>query len=87
MNDTHPAIEMKMQEMFEKKSPTERIEMGMSMDETSKKLIIQAILRSNPNLSKIQLKQEFFLKFYGDDFSPSEREKILRYLEKTEPIF
>jgi hypothetical protein len=42
-------------------------------------IVTQAILRENPNISKTELKQQLFLKFYKDDFSPEEREKILKH--------
>ncbi len=81
MNDTPPEVTKIMCEMMQKKTPTERIMMGCSMYQVSKRLVTEAILRENPNISKTELKQQLFLKFYKDDFSPEEREKILRWFE------
>lgn len=79
MNDTSPQITKIMCEMIQKKTPSERAMMGCSMYDVSKHLVTQAILRENPNISKTELKQQLFLKFYKDDFSPEEREKILKH--------
>lgn len=83
MRDTSPAIEKKMCEMIQQKTPIERMRMGWSMYETSKSLVIRAILEENPNISKADLRKEIFLRFYRNDFSPAEREKICAYLEKN----
>lgn len=81
MEDTSPEILEKMREMYQKKSPYERLQMGCSMYDLSRYLITCAILRENPNISKACLRRELFLRFYGDDFSPEEKEKIIRHLE------
>jgi hypothetical protein len=69
-----------MREMIQKKSPIDRLKMGWSMYETSKKLIIQAILKNNPSISTTKLRQEIFLRFYSNDFDAEQREKIIQYL-------
>ncbi len=80
MDDTSPEMAEKIREMIRKKTPLERLEMGCSMYATSKQLIIRAILEENPGISEKGLRQQFFLKFYGNDFNEEEREKILQYL-------
>jgi len=82
MNDTTPEIAEKMREMIRMKSPMERLEMGCSMHETSKYLVICAILKSNPHISKEGLRQELFLRFYGNDFDSVRREEIIKHFEK-----
>lgn len=81
MDDTSPKMAEKMREMIRKKTPSERLEMGCSMYETSKYLITRAILEANPEISKGDLKRELFLKFYGDDFDPETCEKIIKHLQ------
>ena len=80
MNDTTPSITRKVCEMIRLKTPAERLEMGASMYETSKRLMIQFILRRNPQISDIELRQEFFLRMYGGDFNLEERNKIAKHL-------
>jgi hypothetical protein len=81
MQDTTHEIAEKMCEMIRQKSPTERAEMGSSMYQTSKSLVIRAILEDNPGISQSHLRRELFLKFYCDDFDLIARDKIVRHLE------
>jgi hypothetical protein len=83
MDDTHPEIARRVREMMHKKTPEERLLMSSSMHETSKILVIQAIKRNNPGISPSALRQELFLKFYGDDVSPKQKQKILKYLAEN----
>ena len=80
MNDTDPEITRKMCKMIQLKSPEERLKMGCSMNETSRYLVTQAILKKEPDLSTTRLRQEIFLRYYGNDFNLESREKILRQL-------
>jgi hypothetical protein len=80
MNDTSSHITQKIYEMIQQKTPTERLEMGISMYETSRSLIIWSILNDQPDISKSELKVELFLRFYGNDFSLEQREKIIAHL-------
>ena len=80
MEDTSPEMAAKMRELFLRKTLLERLEMGCSMYDTSRYLITQAILRENPGISPALLRREIFLRFYGEDFEPEEREKIIAYL-------
>jgi len=84
MDDTSIYIKKKMSEMIQKKLPIERMKMGWSMYETSKVLIIRSIVEKNPEISKADLKKEFFLKFYGNDFTPTQRAKIINHLTKLD---
>ena len=81
MRDTTHEMTVKMREMIQLKSPIERLKMGSSMYETSKRLITRAILENNPAISKAEFRREFFLKFYGNDFCDRDIKKILSYLE------
>lgn len=82
MDDTTPEMAEKIRVMMRRKSPTERVKMGCSMHKTSKYLMTCAILEINPHISQAALRQELFLRFYGNDFSPEERKKICNHLEK-----
>ena len=82
MRDTSEAMEQKYREMMQARTPYERLQMGASMHATSKYLITRFILENNPNISKAALRQEIFLKFYGEDFDPVTRDKILKAIER-----
>jgi len=74
-----------MREMIRRKTPEERLRMGCSMFDFSKSLVVNAILRERPNLSPAELRGELFLRFYGNDFAPARREKILAHLAASKP--
>lgn len=81
MDDTSVDIAEKMLEIIRGKTPVERLMMGCSLYETSRFLIKRAILESNPSISQKELRKELFLKFYRNDFSPEECERIANYLQ------
>lgn len=81
MRDTSFAMEEKMREMIRAKTPLERVKMGCSMYDTSRYLIIRSILENNPTISEKELRKEIFLKFYRDDFSREECERIAKHLQ------
>lgn len=87
MNDTSPEMEEKVREIIRQKTPQERLEMASSMFALSRQLVIQFILRENPDISDSALRQEFFLKFYGQDYTEEELQKILAALGKIQTPF
>lgn len=82
MHDTSLAMDEKMRELIRAKTPLERLKMGSSMYETSRYLITRSILENNPSISKKDLRVELFLKFYKNDFSVEECERITKHLQK-----
>ena len=81
MDDTSVLIKQKMREMIQAKSPQQRLKMGCSMFDFSRQLVTSAILRENPDLKPSQLRAEIFLRFYGDEFSQGEKEKIIGHFK------
>jgi hypothetical protein len=80
MDDTRPEIAEKVCEMMQMKTPIERLKMGFSMYETSKYLVARAIQENSLIYSGAALRQELFLKFYGNDFDAATKQKILNHL-------
>ncbi len=80
MDDTSADIANKLREMFQKKTPFERLNMGFSMFETSKHLVAKSILENNSIYSCAELRQQLFIQFYGNDFDPIIRQRILDHL-------
>lgn len=80
MDDTSPHMKQKMQEMMQVKSGAERLRMGCSMFDFSKRLVIHGILEESPHLSALELRKELFLRFYGDEFDSGSKKKVLHYL-------
>lgn len=85
MEDTSPEITKKMIEMIQFKTPSERCEMGCSMIETSKYLIICSILNEQPNITQNELRAELFLKFYRDDFDLDQQQKTVNNFLNLSP--
>lgn len=82
MNDTSPEIWAVMNALMSQKTPAERLKIGSSMHATSRHLITSAILKEDPKISESELKKALFLKFYQNDFSIEEKERILRAIEE-----
>lgn len=80
MNDTKASVEVLFQKMMMEKSGQERMKMGFSMFDFARKQVIASIQRKNPNIDIKDLKRELFLRFYGQDLSSEEQEKILHKL-------
>src|SRR5689334_4838653 len=55
----------------------ERLKITAAMFETTRKLMIAAIRAARPDITEVELRQELFLRYYGDEFSAEERERIL----------
>ena len=80
MNDTRPEIWEKWLGLFAARTPSERVSMGSSMFDTAREIVLSAIQREQPGCSAAQVRRELFLRFYGKDFDPPEREKIVTHL-------
>lgn len=83
MDNTSKEMTKKIKEICQSMSPSERMLMGASMTAAYRRFVKLAILESNPQITEAALRQELFLKFYGDDFTPEERVKILAHLDRV----
>jgi hypothetical protein len=77
MNDTTHEIEIRFREMMMKKSGQERMKMGFSMFNMARSQIVASIKTNNPDADIREIRKEVFLRFYGMEFSPEEKKKIL----------
>lgn len=84
MKDTDSRMDKKFREMMRQKTPAERLAMGCSMFDFSKRLAISSILSEKGNLSAAALRRELFLRFYSNDFEATQQENILKHLVKLE---
>ena len=76
MNDTPPAIERRFRRMLLERSGEERLKMGCSMHATARALAKASLLEKNPGSHPAELKRLLFLRFYGADFDPEQRNRI-----------
>ena len=79
MDDTSPEIQQKIEEIYRNKSGEEKLLIALSMFETAREIVISSLPQ---NLSKKELRRELFLRFYGNDFSDSEKNRILKHLSR-----
>ncbi len=77
MTDTPPAVERRYREMLMRRSGAERVRMGMSMLATARALILASVRAEVPEASPAAMRRALFLRLYGGDFDPAERERIL----------
>jgi hypothetical protein len=76
MKDTSEQIEKMYNEMLMRKTPEERVKMCFSMLNFARRIVLSTIE------DKRNWRKEMFLRFYGDEFSPEQTEKILDALER-----
>jgi hypothetical protein len=85
MKDTSDRIERQFHELILQRSGEERLKMGCSMHSAAQALVRASVLDKNPAASRAAIRRALFLRFYGEDFTPSRRKKILRALVKAQP--
>ena len=83
MNDTTPEVEALFRSMLLQRSGEERLRMACSMFDTAKALASASIRERDPNISQAGLRQALFLRFYGHEFSPAQREQILTAISRA----
>jgi hypothetical protein len=76
VKDTPAQVEQKFCRMLMERSGEERLKMGCSMHATARALVIASIPEKKPD----GLARALFLRFYGHEFGPKRRERILRAL-------
>jgi hypothetical protein len=79
VKDTPPEIEAKFHRMLMRRSGEQRLKMGCSMHATSQALIKASVSAKG----SVAVRRALFLHFYGNDFGPEQREKILLALAKA----
>ena len=75
MKDTSEKMERIYNEMIMKKTPEERVKMCFSMLNTARRIVLSTIT------DKKNWRKELFMRFYGDEFTASQQEKVLNALE------
>lgn len=79
MNDTHPEMHKKRLEIIFRLTPEERLSQGFEMMEFAQNAVKNSILNQNATLSETELKVEVFKRYYANDFSDKEKERIFRH--------
>ncbi|MCH7773243.1 MAG: hypothetical protein IH784_02415 [Bacteroidetes bacterium] len=74
MIDTTTEAEKIQSELFDKMTGEERMKIASDMFDTARTLVIASL---DKNLNDTEKRKALFLRFYGNDFSEDEKEKIL----------
>ena len=80
MKDTDTKIEEIYEKMLLARPGAERMRMVSSMHATAKALVLASLREKYPCAPEAQLRGLLFLRFYGNDFSPGERDRIYHRL-------
>ncbi len=80
MNDTHPDVAVGFRNLMMSKTGQERLLMGCSMYDTAKEIVRSSIYNGRPGITEADMRREVFLRFYGQEFSRAEREKMISAL-------
>ncbi|MBM3705540.1 MAG: hypothetical protein FJW66_03345 [Actinobacteria bacterium] len=76
IKDTDKDIDKIYKQLILSKSDEEKLMMGFSMMEITKKIILSSIEEKNPE----KLKKEIFKRIYGKDFSTAEKNRFYKKL-------
>jgi hypothetical protein len=74
MIDTTTKAEKIQSELFDKMTGDERMKIASDMFDTARTLVLASL---DKNLNDKEKRKALFLRFYGNDFSVNEKEKIL----------
>jgi hypothetical protein len=85
MRDTSPEVEARFREALMRRSPGERALMAGDMFDAAKQLALAGIRARLGELEPGELRAQLFLQFYGADFGPERRERILARLRALAP--
>jgi len=77
MIDTTTEAEKIQSELIDKMTGEERMKIASDMFDTARTLVIASL---DKNLNDTEKRKALFLRFYGNDFSREEKEKILSNL-------
>jgi hypothetical protein len=80
MTDTPQEVERRYHALLMALPAERRLRMASSMTATARALVLASALTRDPDASEAQVRQALFLRFYGDDFAPRDRERILAWL-------
>ena len=86
MTDTPDFVYQKQFDIIFSKTPRERFLMGFEMMDSVRQIVENSIRKHNPTISEIDIRVAVFKRYYQNDFSPQELEKIAKaftaYFEK-----
>ena len=80
MNDTSPDVAARLDALMAERSGSDRVRMACEMFDLAQALAVAAIRTADPGISDAALRVKLFERFYWDDLSPGERDRIVASL-------
>jgi DNA replication protein DnaD len=80
MNDTPNHIRQLQTDITMQKSPAERFKDGLEMIDYGRFIVENSIRNQKPTITERELVVEVFKRYYANEFSPVELEKITAFL-------
>ncbi len=77
MTDTPPEMMRRYRALLLARPPEQRLKMGCSMAATARALVRAAVLARDPHASRAAVRRALFTRFYGHEFEPAQRDRIL----------
>lgn len=74
MTDTEPKIQIKLTAMMKQKTGVERLKMGLSMFDFSKRLVVASIIAAGHGAD---IRRQLLLRFYQSDLEPDTINRML----------
>jgi hypothetical protein len=78
MNDTSTEVQNIQRKIFEKKTLTERFQIGAETIDFGRLLVVNSIKKNNPEISEIELKIAILKRYYGTTFTETELNTIIQ---------
>jgi hypothetical protein len=82
MDMTTNKVRLKVSGVISDRSSQERAEIGSALFDAYTHLIKRFILQQNPEISEAGMKQQLFLKLYGDEFTADQIGKIFKFFQQ-----
>lgn len=83
MNDTSADIDQRYRAMLMQRTGEERLIMGCAMRDTARTLVEASLRERDPQATVETIRKGLFLRFYGQEFHPETRVKILAAIESA----
>jgi hypothetical protein len=83
VTDTPPEVARRYRKLLLARSGADRLRMGGSMHAAARALVRASVLARDPGASPATIRRALFLRFYGDDFDPATRERVLAWLDRS----
>jgi hypothetical protein len=81
MDDTSPAIRDLLRKRYAAMTGNERLLLGFKSCETAKQIVLSSFPKG---LSKKEIRIRLFLRYYSNDFSDLDKQKIIKHFESLD---